>query len=209
MTEFNRKSNNPFNTTCIFHTMAPYSIIHQLLACICCSCQWGSLALTLFTSVDVAKMSGRTVNPEVVPSIGPRSKEQKAGNGWNALLCPWCRMAPEVILAMDEGQYDGKVDVWSLGITCIELGKACPGNGFQTCFSVDTKLKASNPCLCLLLSSFSSLFCAVAFYLPLSVCVTLCRDSQLSSGKEASSVQHECYECLIPHRPEWEPCAAV
>ncbi|XP_017710559.1 PREDICTED: serine/threonine-protein kinase TAO1 [Rhinopithecus bieti] len=30
-------------------------------------------------------------------------------------------MAPEVILAMDEGQYDGKVDVWSLGITCIEL----------------------------------------------------------------------------------------
>lgn len=31
------------------------------------------------------------------------------------------RMAPEVILAMDEGQYDGKVDVWSLGITCIEL----------------------------------------------------------------------------------------
>ena len=32
-------------------------------------------------------------------------------------------MAPEVILAMDEGQYEGKVDVWSLGITCIELGK--------------------------------------------------------------------------------------
>jgi hypothetical protein len=25
----------------------------------------------------------------------------------------------QVILAMDEGQYDGKVDVWSLGITCI------------------------------------------------------------------------------------------
>ena len=32
-------------------------------------------------------------------------------------------MAPEVILAMDEGQYDGKVDVWSLGITCIELAE--------------------------------------------------------------------------------------
>lgn len=39
----------------------------------------------------------------------------------NDILC--FRMAPEVILAMDEGQYDGKVDVWSLGITCIELGK--------------------------------------------------------------------------------------
>ncbi|KAL1414328.1 hypothetical protein MTO96_007571 [Rhipicephalus appendiculatus] len=35
-------------------------------------------------------------------------------------------MAPEVILAMDEGQYDGKVDVWSLGITCIELGERKP-----------------------------------------------------------------------------------
>ncbi|RXM93060.1 Serine/threonine-protein kinase TAO1 [Acipenser ruthenus] len=46
-------------------------------------------------------------------------------------------MAPEVILAMDEGQYDGKVDVWSLGITCIELGEvsvSCRGCKRQHAF---------------------------------------------------------------------------
>ena len=31
-------------------------------------------------------------------------------------------MAPEVILAMDEGQYDGKVDVWSLGTIYLTFG---------------------------------------------------------------------------------------
>ena len=35
-------------------------------------------------------------------------------------------MAPEVILAMDEGQYDCKVDIWSMGITCIELAERKP-----------------------------------------------------------------------------------
>jgi len=35
-------------------------------------------------------------------------------------------MSPEVILAMDEGQYDSKVDIWSLGITCIELAERKP-----------------------------------------------------------------------------------
>lgn len=35
-------------------------------------------------------------------------------------------MAPEVILAMDEGIYDGRADVWSLGITCIELAERRP-----------------------------------------------------------------------------------
>lgn len=35
-------------------------------------------------------------------------------------------MAPEVILAMEEGHYDGKADVWSLGIMCIELAERKP-----------------------------------------------------------------------------------
>ncbi|XP_044738703.1 serine/threonine-protein kinase Tao [Chrysoperla carnea] len=80
-------------------------------------------------------------------SLGRIHRDVKAGNilltengtvkladfGSAAIKCPansfvgtpyW--MAPEVILAMDEGQYDGKVDVWSLGITCIELAERKP-----------------------------------------------------------------------------------
>uniref|UniRef100_A0AAX7TUC6 Serine/threonine-protein kinase TAO3 n=1 Tax=Astatotilapia calliptera TaxID=8154 RepID=A0AAX7TUC6_ASTCA len=45
-------------------------------------------------------------------------------------------MAPEVILAMDEGQYEGKVDIWSLGITCIELGEQTPTQWSNNTFIV-------------------------------------------------------------------------
>ncbi|KAK2496375.1 hypothetical protein MC885_004944 [Smutsia gigantea] len=34
-------------------------------------------------------------------------------------------MAPEIVLVTDSKPYDAKVDVWSLGVTCIELGKHC------------------------------------------------------------------------------------
>jgi len=50
-------------------------------------------------------------------------------------------MAPEVILAMDEGQYDGRVDVWSLGITCIELGTISAMNRCDPCFAVILQFK--------------------------------------------------------------------
>ncbi|KAM7535252.1 hypothetical protein Aperf_G00000100786 [Anoplocephala perfoliata] len=35
-------------------------------------------------------------------------------------------IAPEVILAMESGLYDCRVDVWSLGITCIEMAELKP-----------------------------------------------------------------------------------
>ncbi|KAI6217822.1 Protein kinase domain-containing protein [Aphelenchoides fujianensis] len=35
-------------------------------------------------------------------------------------------IAPEVITAMDNGQYNDRVDIWSLGITCIELADRKP-----------------------------------------------------------------------------------
>ena len=62
-------------------------------------------------------------------------------------------MAPEVILAMDEGQYEGKVDVWSLGITCIELGMHNWGFCTIVNFSIFYIMENSNNLYLFVLSS--------------------------------------------------------
>lgn len=128
-------------------------------------------------------------------SLGRIHRDVKAGNilltengtvkladfGSASIKCPansfvgtpyW--MAPEVILAMDEGQYDGKVDVWSLGITCIELGiMVYP---FFT-FCLLEKIKMS----------LIKIFVNITFNF---------------SGAETTIFQHECYECFVSYCSE-------
>uniref|UniRef100_A0A914RG75 non-specific serine/threonine protein kinase n=1 Tax=Parascaris equorum TaxID=6256 RepID=A0A914RG75_PAREQ len=67
------------------------------------------------------------------PSDTDRALIMLADFGSASIICPaqsfvgtpyW--MAPEVILAMDEGHYDQSADIWSLGITCIELAERRP-----------------------------------------------------------------------------------
>lgn len=86
----------------------------------------------------------KRISLEVPLFVVPESKRGDE-NAWIAAeLFPVCRMAPEVILAMDEGQYDGKVDVWSLGITCIELGKRWSQSGPESVSFSFIKLKTSS-----------------------------------------------------------------
>ncbi|GAA56431.1 thousand and one amino acid protein kinase [Clonorchis sinensis] len=51
-------------------------------------------------------------------------------------------IAPEVILAMEDGIYDCRVDIWSLGITCIEMGLIIIRNS-NTSVNIDVPVRQS------------------------------------------------------------------
>ncbi len=50
-------------------------------------------------------------------------------------------MAPEILMG---DEYDGRVDVWSLGITCIELAKQKPPNSHLPPYVSAFQLRPNN-----------------------------------------------------------------
>uniref|UniRef100_A0A8C8DWR3 Serine/threonine-protein kinase TAO3 n=1 Tax=Oryzias sinensis TaxID=183150 RepID=A0A8C8DWR3_9TELE len=82
----------------------------------------GLVKLADFGSASIASPANSFVGtPYWSVNTTPRARKLNHFWIWNCFM-----MAPEVILAMDEGQYEGKVDIWSLGITCIELAERKP-----------------------------------------------------------------------------------
>ncbi|PSN30012.1 Serine/threonine-protein kinase TAO1 [Blattella germanica] len=94
---------------------------------------WLVMEYCLGSASDIIEVHKRPLKEEEIAAICDGVLRGLTDFGSASIKCPansfvgtpyW--MAPEVILAMDEGQYDGKVDVWSLGITCIELAERKP-----------------------------------------------------------------------------------
>ena len=54
-------------------------------------------------------------------------------------------MAPEVILAMEDGVYTGAADIWSLGITAIEISDKKPPNFSQNPMAALYQIAQSEP----------------------------------------------------------------
>uniref|UniRef100_A0A8C3KWP4 Serine/threonine-protein kinase TAO3 n=1 Tax=Chrysolophus pictus TaxID=9089 RepID=A0A8C3KWP4_CHRPC len=97
--------------------------LHCVLILLCCN-QKCTFSFFLLSSRDIKAGNILLTEPGQVKlaDFGSASIVSPA----NSFVGTPYWMAPEVILAMDEGQYDGKVDVWSLGITCIELAERKP-----------------------------------------------------------------------------------
>ena len=54
-------------------------------------------------------------------------------------------MAPEVIMAMEDGKYDGAADIWSLGITAIEIADKKPPLFSQNAMAALYQIAQSEP----------------------------------------------------------------
>jgi len=69
----------------------------------------GNILLTDMGQVKLADFGSASVSSKAISFVGT----------------PYW-MAPEVILAMNETHYDDKADIWSMGITCLELAERTP-----------------------------------------------------------------------------------
>ncbi|GMS90949.1 hypothetical protein PENTCL1PPCAC_13124 [Pristionchus entomophagus] len=98
--------------------------------------------------VEIAAICHSTLSAlSYLHSLGRIHRDVKAGNillndagcvkladfGSSSMVCPARTfigtpffMAPEVILAMDDGEYAERADIWSMGITAIELAERRP-----------------------------------------------------------------------------------
>ena len=60
----------------------------------------------------------------------------KKGKKRNTLIGSPCYMAPEILDQEEKNGYDSKVDIWSLGITALELASGKPPNSEETTMKV-------------------------------------------------------------------------
>ncbi len=94
-------------------------------------------------------------------------------------------MAPEVINAMENGTYDTAVDVWGLGITCIELGL----------------------CAHRISSSMTSFGSPVPHSLKHTIMHSFTVANVFLSRNEATALREERHVCALPHCAATSACS--